>query len=153
LRQRIARKLPWSAASLFDLAADVERYPEFLPWWIDARIVGRDANAYDTDQLLGLGPLRVRFRSTTRLRRPHAIEVRSAAWPFREFRLSWRFEPQPAGDCRVTLAAEIDFRAQLLEWLMADMAPAAITDIVAAFQARARQLYGNGVDHERRRPG
>ncbi|WP_425482693.1 type II toxin-antitoxin system RatA family toxin [Chelativorans xinjiangense] len=55
------RVLPYDSEVLFDIAADVEQYPEFLPSWKAARITRREGNTYWTDQTIGLGPLRARF--------------------------------------------------------------------------------------------
>jgi len=142
LSQRVERLLPYRAEELFDLAADVERYPEFLRWWIAARVRERQANAYDTDQVLGLGPLRVRFGSRTVLCRPQRIEVTSDEPPFRRFRLAWIFEPQSGGACKVSLAAEIEFRSRFLQRVVGRVLPAAVANIIAAFETRAHPLYG-----------
>ncbi len=126
---------------LFDLAADVERYPEFLRWWIAARIRRREGNIYYTDQIVGLGPLRVRFGSKSVLRRPERIDVISDEPPFRHFGLTWIFEPQPPEGCRVSVIAEMDLRSRVLQRVMERLLPGAVADIVAAFEARARLLY------------
>lgn len=143
LRESVERSLPYDAERLFDLAADVERYPEFLRWWIAARIWQRETNVYYTDQVLGLGPLRIRFGSKTILRRPERIDVTSDEPPFQRFRLTWIFEPQPDLRCRVSLVAEIDFRSRLLERMVGQILAASLADIIRAFEARARQLYGS----------
>ena len=84
--QKRERLLPYTAEQLFHLAADVERYPEYLRWWIAARIRKREANVYCTDQVLGLGPVRVRFGSRTVLQTvlqpPTRIDVTSKDYPF-----------------------------------------------------------------------
>jgi coenzyme Q-binding protein COQ10 len=141
--QTAERVLPYGPEQLFDLAADVERYPEFLRWWITARVGQRQANTYYTDQTLGLGPLRVRFGSRTVLQWPKWIEVTSNEPPFRRLRLGWSFEPQPGPACRVSLVAEFDFRSPLLERIVRRALSAAITDIIGAFETRAHQLHGN----------
>jgi coenzyme Q-binding protein COQ10 len=142
-RQRVERSLPYSPERLFDLVADVERYPEFLRWWITARVGQRQGNVYYTDQVLGLGPFRMRFGSKTVLRRPERIEVTSDEPPFRQFRLGWIFEPRPGPGCKVSLAAELDFRSGLLERIVNRALPAAIADIIEAFEARAHQFYAS----------
>jgi coenzyme Q-binding protein COQ10 len=144
--QAVERMLPYRAEQLFDLAADVERYPEFLPLWIAARIrkrePGVDHTVYHTEQTVGFGPVRLRFESRTVLRRPERIDVASDDPRFRGFSLSWTFEPQPGGKCRVRLAAAMEFRSPLLQ-RAAGRALAAVTgEIIAAFEARARRLYG-----------
>ena len=141
LTQSAERQLPYSREQLFDLAADVERYPEFLRWWITARVRKREGEVYYTDQVLGLGPIRVRFGSKTELRRPERIDVTSEESPFRQFKLSWIFESLPGVRCRVILVAELELHSYLLQQLVERVLPAAIADIVAAFEARAHRLY------------
>jgi coenzyme Q-binding protein COQ10 len=128
---------------LFDLAADVERYPTYLRWWISAQVRQREANAYCTDQILGLGPIRIKFASKTNLHRPRRIDVTSDQSPFRQFRLSWVFAPESAAGCRVSLAVELEFNSGLLEKVVEQALPAAIADILTAFEARAHRLYGS----------
>ncbi len=123
---------------LFDLAADVERYPEFLPWWIAARVLKRDANVYHTDQILGLGPLRVRFVSKAVLHRPRRIDVTSDKPPFRRFELSWIFEPIAGAGCRVSVVATLALRSRLLQRVVDQLLPAAVSGIITAFEARVR---------------
>jgi coenzyme Q-binding protein COQ10 len=143
LRQRIERLLPYPRQQLFELAADAERYPEFLRWWIAARLRQRQANAYYTDQVLGLGPLRIRFGSKTILHRPERIDVTSDEPPFHQLRLAWIFDLEPGPGCKVSFMAEIDFRSRLLERITAHVLPGALTDIIGAFEARAHQLCEN----------
>ena len=72
---REEREVPYPAERLFDLVADVESYPDFLPWWAAARIIAREDGAYRTDQVIRFGPIRQRFPTRTVLRRPREIDV------------------------------------------------------------------------------
>lgn len=141
LTQSAERLLHYRDEQLFDLVADIERYPEFLRWWIMARIRKRQDNVYYTDQILGLGPIRLRFGSKTELRRPKRIDVTSDEPPFRQFKLSWIFESCPGARCRVKLIAALELRSHVLQRLVARVLPATIADIIAAFEARANRLY------------
>lgn len=140
LSKRVDRILPYSPEQLFDLAADVERYPEFLRWWITARVRKRDAEVYYTEQVLGLGPIRIEFETRTVLRRPERIDVISNQPPFRKFTLSWLFDSLPAGGCRVTMMAELELRSHLLERLVDKVGSAGMNDIIASFVTRAERL-------------
>jgi len=143
LSQKVERILPHCRPEpLFDLAADVERYPEFLRWWVAARIRKREANSYYAEQIIGFGPLRVRFGSTAVLHRPERIDVTTDEPPFRRFSLSWIFEPQPSDGCRVSFVTELELRSRVLQRLVDQVLPATVADIVAAFEARARGLCG-----------
>lgn len=134
------RLLPYRAEQMFDLAADVERYPEFLPLWIYVRIRKREPGAHQTEQAVGLGPLRLRFESRALLLRPERIDVISEDPHFSEFRLSWIFEPRPGGRCLVRLAAAIELRSPLQR--AAERAlRAAAKDIIAA-EKSILALYG-----------
>ena len=138
----VHRALPYTASQLFELAADVERYPEFLPWWIAARVPRREGNVYHTDQVIGFGVFRVRFSSVTTLRPPHRIEVRATDGPFRRFDLVWRFDPAPERLCRVALAVDLAFRSRLIEMTFAAALATELDRLMGAFERRARYLYG-----------
>jgi coenzyme Q-binding protein COQ10 len=131
------RVLPFSCAQMFDLAADIERYPQFLRGWISARIIRRRPDGCDVDQVLGLGPVRLRFTSRATFARPDRIEVSSSEAPFRHFSLVWRIDAA-GGGCRVGVTADVTMLSRLLQHVVDGALPAAVDDIVAAFEARAR---------------
>jgi len=140
----VHRALPYTAPQLFELAADVERYPEFLPWWIAARVRRREGDVYHTDQIIGFSVLRARFSSKTTLRRPDRIEVISTGGPFRHFHLVWRFDPEPKRLCRVVLAVDLAFRSRLIERTFDAAIATQLDRLIEAFERRARQLYDGG---------
>ena len=143
--RRAERLLSYSAEQLFDLAADVERYPKFLRWWKAARIKRRDGDVYYTDQELAFGPVRVRFGSKTSLRRPDRIDVTSYDPPFRDFKLSWTFEPLPdANRCRVRLTAKFELQSRLLQEVVERLLPDILPEIITAFESRAARVYRDG---------
>ncbi len=138
----VCRALPYTAPQLFELAADVERYPEFLPWWIAARVRRREGDVYYTDQIIGFSVFRARFSSKTTLRRPDRIEVSSTGGPFRHFHLVWSFDPKPERLCRVVLAVDLAFRSPLIEMTFDAALASQLDGLMGAFERRARFLYG-----------
>jgi coenzyme Q-binding protein COQ10 len=136
------RVLDYTPEQLFDLAADVERYPEFLPWWVAARVLRRGAESYQTEQIIGFGPIRQRFTSRTVLHRPTRIEVTSTERPFERFLLRWTFERRPSSSCHVALAVDMTLRAEILQDLFDQTLARGVAQIMTSFEARARQLYG-----------
>ncbi len=125
---------------MFDLVADVEHYPEFLPLMREARVVHRTADAYETEQVLALGLLAYRFRSRTVLNPPHSITVTSADRSFRRFDICWSFAPAPEGGCRIAFSLDCEFRSPWLKPLGDVWAAQMALTTVNAFVMRAHTL-------------
>src|SRR5207244_9794424 len=77
------RVLPYTPEQLFALVADVERYPEFLPWCVGARIRERRPDLVVADLIIGFRMFRDRFTSRVALDPPRRIDVTYADGPFR----------------------------------------------------------------------
>ncbi len=120
----------------------MEQYPAYLPWWISARVVKREGRVYYTDQIVAFGLIRRRFTTKTTLWRPERIDVTSIDRSVRRFDLSWAFASVPEGGCRVTLAVNLALRPKLLEILFRQVLASRINGILAAFEKRARRIYG-----------
>jgi coenzyme Q-binding protein COQ10 len=139
--------LPYSPAQMFDLAADIERYPEFLTGWVSARIRDREGNTCHVDQVVGFGPVRLKFASTAVLQPSRRIDVSSTDTRFRKYSLSWLIEEAPTRGCQVSVAVDLELKSGLLQRVVSRLLPAAVDDIVAAFRARAHALYAEPQGH------
>jgi coenzyme Q-binding protein COQ10 len=139
--EELGATLPFTCEQVFDLAADIERYPEFLPWWVSANVRKRKANICYVEQVMGLGPIRLRFESRAVMHRPHRIEITSADVQFRKCEFSWIIAPTSFAGCRVSIAAEIELRSVVLQTIVDRFLPASINAIAKAFNARAHALY------------
>jgi coenzyme Q-binding protein COQ10 len=128
-----------SQERLFELIADVEKYPEFLPMWIDARIYRRRGETYFTEQEIGLGPIRQRFRTKTVLTSPTRIEVTSADGLFREFFIRWDLEDSDQ-NCRVDITLSWRVRSYLMQKAIDLLLPETARSMVLAFERRANQV-------------
>src|SRR5271155_4713755 len=93
------RLLPYTPEQLFDLVADVERYPEFLPWCLGARIRERTSTTITADLLIGFKMVRERFTSRVVPDRPRRIDVSYTDGPFRYLSNHWDFIARPGGQC------------------------------------------------------
>jgi coenzyme Q-binding protein COQ10 len=140
--QRSSRILPFTCEQVFDLAADIERYPEFLRWWISSTIRSRTSNTLIVEQVVGVGPIQLRFASTAVLHRPQRIDVTSHDPPFRAYSLIWLISANPTGGCRMGVTADLELRSGLLQHFVGRFLPDSIDDIIAAFEARANAIYG-----------
>lgn len=136
------RTFAYLPEQLFDLAANVECYPEFLPGWAAARIRKREGNIYYTDQVVGFGVIRERFGSKTVLLWPERIDVTSTDRIFQNFRLTWLFDPLPVDGCRVALSVDLELRSKLIQDLFGRAIDRTVGSVMSAFEARAHRLYG-----------
>ena len=134
------RILPCTPELAFDVAADVEAYPSYLPGWIVADVVGRKGNIYQTDQIVGFGPVRRQFRTVTKLRRPTMIEVDAIDGPFDRFHLDWTFEPQAHRRCQIFLSGTVELRTMYLRGVFEQALVGGMAGVLRAFEDRVVAL-------------
>lgn len=135
------RKLPYTQEQLFALVADVERYPEFLPWCLASRIRKREGDVFWADLVIGFKLIRERFTSKVALSGPGRIDVTYTDGPFRYLNNHWLFEPDPEGGCWIDFYVDFEFRSKMLQKLMQPLFSEAVSRMVAAFETRAAVLY------------
>ncbi len=141
------RVLPYSQAQLFDLVADVERYPEFLPWCVGARIRKRlPDGTMEADLVIGFKMFRERFASIVKPDRAnHRIDVSYVDGPFRYLNNHWKFIAEGENRTRVDFFVDFEFKSALLQKVIGVLFNEAVRRMVAAFETRAKQLYGREV--------
>jgi coenzyme Q-binding protein COQ10 len=135
------RFLPYTPEQVFDLVADIERYPEFLPWCVGARIRERSDNVILGDLLIGWRMVREKFTSRVTLNRPGRIDVEYAEGPFKYLKNHWLLERQPGG-CLVDFYVDFEFRSRMLQSVFGALFNEAVKRMVSAFEKRAKELYG-----------
>lgn len=137
------RKLPYAPEQLFELVADVERYPEFLPWCVGARVRERKPTLVVADLLIGYRMVRERFTSRVTLDRPGRIDVSYSDGPFRYLDNHWLFEPLAEGGTMLDFYVDFEFRSRMLQKVIEVLFNEAVKRMVSAFETRARRLYGD----------
>lgn len=137
------RVMPYAPDQIFDLVADVERYPEFLPWCLGSRITKPEAaGVLEADLLVGFKMVREKFGSRVELKRPErVIDVRYTHGPFRYLVNHWRFDEHADG-CLVDFFVDFEFRSRILAKLMGSLFTDAVHRMVLSFETRASELYG-----------
>ena len=137
--------LPYTPAEMFDLVSDIEKYPEFLPWCVGARIRRRDGDELLADLIIGYRLVRERFTSRVTLRRSELrIDVVYTDGPFKYLNNHWIFEPHPDG-CRIDFFVDFEFNSRILEKAIGLVFNEAVRKMVNAFESRAVQVYGKAV--------
>jgi len=135
------RFLPYPPEKMFDLVADIERYPEFLPWCVGARILGRDGPVIRADLMVGFKMIRETFTSRVTLSAPERIDVEYEKGPFRHLTNRWAFHAADGG-CEIEFYIDFEFRSRLLRTVMEPLFHEAVRRMVSAFEARAAAIYG-----------
>ena len=139
--------VPHSPEQMFDLVADVERYPEFLPMCEALRVRERRERDGKTmlvaDMTVGYKMIRETFTSRVLLKpEENAIDVSYLEGPFRYLDNRWTFEPRDDGGCDVIFFIDYEFKSRTLGMLMGTMFDRAFHMFSRAFQKRAMEVYG-----------
>ncbi len=140
------RTLPYTPEQLFALVAQVEKYPEFLPWCIGSRITKREKNAkgldvFYADLVIGYKMARETFGSKVTLNSPDHIHVEYLSGPMKYLSNHWRFIPGPNGSCTIDFYVDFEFKNSFFQSLIEVFFSKAVDKMVKAFEDRANALY------------
>jgi coenzyme Q-binding protein COQ10 len=136
------------AEQMFDLVADVERYPEFVPLCHSLTVRQRTPKTDGTevvvaDMTVSFKLVKETFTSRVTLDRANLkILVEYLRGPFSSLENRWTFEPRGEAVCDVTFFITYEFRSRMLAVLMGSMFDAAFARFSAAFEKRADVIYG-----------
>ena len=142
------RRVNHSASEMFDLVADVERYPEFVPLCSALKVRQRMTKPDGTevlvaDMTVSFKLVRESFTSRVTLDRANLkILVEYLQGPFSNLENRWTFEPKGEGVCDVGFFLSYEFRSRMLALLMGSMFDAAFARFSTAFEKRADAIYG-----------
>ena len=134
-------QLPYPCRQVFDLVADIERYPDFLPGWTHARILDRYDNHLYAEQQLQTGPAVFRFHTTALLEPCSAIHITANDGPFRELNIDWFFSPVTGEHCRITLEMKLAMKPGLANRALRLLLEAGSSELLPLFERRSRALY------------
>ena len=137
------RHMPYSSEQMFALVADVERYPEFLPWCVGARIRRIVGDTLFADLVIGFKMIRESYTSKVVLDRPGLrIDVTYTEGPFHYLDNHWVFVPAEDGGTNVDFFVDFEFRSRFLQVVIGALFNEAVRLMVHSFEKRAAQLYG-----------
>jgi coenzyme Q-binding protein COQ10 len=142
------RRVQHSASDMFDLVADVEHYPEFVPLCRSLSVRSRTAEnggkaVIIADMTIAYKLIRETFTSRVTLdRQALTILVEYLEGPFRQMENRWSFRAAGDDSCDVEFFLAYEFRSRALGLLMGSVFDAAFRRFAAAFERRADQVYG-----------
>ncbi len=127
---------------MFDLVADIERYPDFLPWCLEARIVSQTKSRVRADLVIGYKFFRETFSSEVAIDRPHRLTVHYRSGPLSHLSNQWIFTPKGRKACAVSFQVDFDFHSPILRAAISLLFDKALKRMGEAFEKRAKALYG-----------
>lgn len=142
--RRVSRHalVPYSVNEMYSLAADVESYPDFLPWCSGAVVHFRDGNIVEATVELHKAGIRKGFRTRNSLHVDEKIDVRLVGGPFRHLAGGWRFDQLGDAGSKVSLDMDFEFKSRVSDLLFGSFLEDTCNSLVDAFIRRANDIYG-----------
>jgi coenzyme Q-binding protein COQ10 len=141
---REQRHVPYPAALMYRVVADVEQYPQFLPWVLGLRVKSRDPRQITAEMLVGYKGFREHYTSRITLDPDtHRIDVEQAEGPFRMLDTHWQFTPDEGGDeegCLVDFSIAFAFKNRVLDAVAGASFKRALLRMTEAFEAQAKKI-------------
>jgi len=135
------RVVPHTPEQLYALVLDVQKYPQFLPWCMAARVKSQSERELAADLIIGFNMFRETFTSYVEFDPDKLeIDVRYAEGPFKHLTNNWRFLPHEDG-CEIDFYVDFEFNSRLLQSVIETLFTEAVRRMVRAFEARADDLY------------
>lgn len=132
--------LPYPPAVIYAIVADVERYPEFLPWVLDARIITQTDQGFLADLTVGYKFYQETYQSEVILTPNERIEVRYIKGPFKHLHNHWDFTPASPNGVEIHFFIDFEFNSSFFQRMIQTVFTQAATKMITAFEDRARIL-------------
>jgi len=136
--------LPYAPAQVYGLVADVERYPQFLPWCTSARILARADDEVTVMLGLSSGLARTSFTTRNRLEPDRTLTMSLVDGPFDHLEGRWEFTPIRNAGTRADLHVAFATHGVIGALALGPAFEGACNHLVDAFARRARQVFGGG---------
>lgn len=134
--------VPYTAQQMYALVADIEKYPEFLPWCIAARIRDHKENMVLADLVVGYKIFRETFTSQVYLTPFEKIDVRYSQGPLRRLNNHWKFNDLGNGSCELDFYVDFAFNNHFMQSAIELFFNEAVKVMIRSFETRAGVLYG-----------
>jgi|TARA_B110000503_G_scaffold131419_2_gene206021 ribosome-associated toxin RatA of RatAB toxin-antitoxin module len=134
--------VPYSANQMFDLVADVEKYPEFMPWCGGSTVSHSDEHGMQASITIALAGVRQTFTTRNRHDYPNSIELSLIDGPFSDLVGHWSFVPITDEACRVVFNLKYSFSSRALQMVVGPIFNRIATSFIDSFTQRAEACYG-----------
>ena len=134
--------VPYSAERMYQLVADIPRYPEFLKWCSNTEVIREEGNDVIASISINFKGLNKTFSTCNRMHPCNAIEMSLVEGPFSHLKGTWRFIPLEQDASKIELDMSFGFDNVVVQKLVGPIFSYIANQQVDAFHQRARDLYG-----------
>ena len=139
------KTLPYSAQKIYELVMDIEKYPEFLPWCKQAKIIQEISKQnLHADLLINFKSFFEKYRSNVSHGKSglnaYFVDVVAIEGPFKKLVNQWQFRDLENGECEVKFFIEFEFNSILLTKMLSPIFKKAAEKMMAAFEERAEKI-------------
>jgi len=134
--------VPYSAAAMYGLVNDIERYPEFLPWCREAKLLSSTEHELMASLTLVKGGIRRSFTTRNTMQPGRMIDIQLVDGPFRHLEGEWHFEPLRDDASKVRLDMRFEVASGVLDAVLGPVFHQIANSLVDAFVRRAREVHG-----------
>jgi coenzyme Q-binding protein COQ10 len=140
------KKLPYTAQQMFDLVLNVEKYSQFLPWVLTAKITKKINDLhFEADLVINFKGFTQKYSSDVRASKTidgeFLISVVAIDGPFKNLVNSWQFKDLPNGNCEIEFFIDFEFKSAILGKMMGMIFEKATNKMIDAFETRAKEIY------------
>lgn len=133
--------VPFSAAQMFDLVADVSRYPEFMPWCGGAEVHEQNEQGMKASVTISIAGIKQSFTTQNTHDYPNRIQLVLVDGPFSDLKGDWHFTALGEDGCKVEFVMEYAFSSRALEMVVGPIFNRVANSFIDSFTRRAHDLY------------
>lgn len=127
---------------MFDLVADVEKYPEFMPWCGGASVLSRDDHGMKASIVISFAGIRQTFTTRNEHDYPRSITLQLVEGPFSTLTGTWEFQALAEDACKVIYTMTYAFSSRTLAAVVGPVFNRIATSFIDSFTQRAQATYG-----------
>ncbi len=135
------RYLSHSQENLYSLVADIEKYPEFLPWCKALKIISQNGNLIKAEMVIGFKFFQEKFTTEVSLTPNARIDVKYLNGPFKYLQNHWSFESNGEDGCKIDFFVDFEFKSPILQKMMGLVFSEALAKMILAFENRADIVF------------
>jgi coenzyme Q-binding protein COQ10 len=141
------RLIPYKAELVRDIVLDIEKYPEFLPWCSQAKLLSKIKNELKAELTINFKIFTESYISqiiTTENNKTIEISVEAISGPFKKLTNFWIIK-KLNNECEVNFSIDFEFKSMILDGVVGTFFSIATSKIINAFETRACYIFENSV--------